>query len=46
MDTVFVLSIGTGEETDDVYNELRDQLGAFVETATIETDIDLENDGE
>ena len=26
--------------------ELRDQLGAFVETATIETDIDLENDGE
>jgi len=43
MDTVFVLSIGTGEDTDDVYNELRDQLGAFVETATIETDITLEN---
>ncbi|RYH00087.1 MAG: hypothetical protein EON58_01560 [Alphaproteobacteria bacterium] len=45
LDTVFVLSIGTGEEDDDVYNELRDQLGAFVETATIETDIDIDNDG-
>ncbi len=46
MDTVFVLSLGTGDEDDDVYNQLRDQLGAFVETATIETDIDVENDGE
>ncbi len=46
MDTVFVLSLGTGDEDDDVYNELRDQLGAFVETATIETDIDIEHDGE
>ena len=45
METVFVLSIGTGDEADDVYNQLRDQLGAFVETATIETDIDVENDG-
>ncbi|MEQ8693783.1 MAG: S8 family serine peptidase [Gammaproteobacteria bacterium] len=46
MDTVFVLSLGTGNEEDDVYNQLRDQLGAFVETATIETDIDVETDGE
>lgn len=46
MDTVFVLSLGTGNEDDDVYNQLRDQLGVFVETATIETDIDVENDGE
>jgi hypothetical protein len=46
MDTVFVLSLGTGDEDDDVYNELRDELGAFVEAATIETDIDVENDGE
>jgi hypothetical protein len=45
MDTVFVLSLGTGDESDDVYNELRDQLGAFVETATIETDIDIDNQG-
>ena len=44
MDTVFVLSIGTGEETDDVYNEIRDQLGTFVESATIETEIDVEHD--
>ena len=46
MDTVFVLSLGTGDEDDDVYNQLRDQLGVFVETATIETDIDVENDGQ
>ena len=43
MDTVFVLSLGTGDEGDDIYNELRDQLGAFVETATIENDIDIDN---
>ena len=46
MEAVFVLSMGTGEDADDIYNELRDQLGAFVESATIDTDIDLENDGE
>ncbi|EXL07915.1 S8 family serine peptidase [Aquamicrobium defluvii] len=46
MDTVFVLSLGTGDEDDDVYNQLRDQLGAFVETATIDTDIDVESDAE
>ena len=43
MDTAFVLSLGTGDEHDDVYNELRDQLGAFVETAVVEIDIDVEN---
>lgn len=46
LDASFVLSIGTGNEEDDVYNEMRDELGAFVETAVIETDIDVENDGE
>lgn len=46
MDTVFVLSLGTGNEDDDVYNELRDQLGAFVEAATIETDIEIDSEGE
>lgn len=45
MDAVFVLSLGTGDEDDDVYNELRDQLGAFVETAVIESDIDIDNQG-
>jgi hypothetical protein len=45
METVFVLSLGTGDENDDVYNELRDQLGAFVETAVVETDIDVDNEG-
>ena len=43
METVFALSLGTGDENDDVYNELRDQLGAFVETAVVETDIDIDN---
>ena len=43
MDTVFVLTLGTGDEEDDIYNELRDQLGAFVETSVIETDIDVDN---
>jgi hypothetical protein len=46
LETVFVLSLGTGDEDDDVYNELRDQLGAFVETAVIETDIDIDNEGD
>ena len=44
LETVFVLSIGTGDESDDVYNELRDELGNFVEAAIIETDIDIETD--
>jgi hypothetical protein len=45
MEAVFVLSLGTGDENDDVYNELRDQLGAFVETAIVEADIDVDNEG-
>ena len=45
LEASFVLSIGTGKEEDDVYNEMRDELGAFVEAAIIETDIDIENDG-
>lgn len=45
MEAVFVLSLGTGDENDDVYNELRDQLGAFVETAVVEADIDVDNEG-
>lgn len=45
MEAVFVLSLGTGDESDDVYNELREQLGAFVETAVVETDLDVDNQG-
>jgi hypothetical protein len=44
LDTVFVLSIGTGDEGDDIYNELRDELGTFVDAAVIETNIDIETD--
>lgn len=43
MEATFVLSLGTSDENDDVYNELRNLLGAFVETAVIETEIDVEN---
>ncbi|MFT9291446.1 S8 family serine peptidase [Gluconobacter oxydans] len=43
MEAVFVLSLGTGDENDDVYNEMRNQLGVFVETAVIESDIDIDN---
>jgi hypothetical protein len=42
LDAVFVLSLSGIEEGDDIYNQLRDQLGVFVETAVVETDIDLE----
>ena len=44
LETVFVLSIGTGDESDDVYNELRDELSTFVEVAVIDTEIDIENE--
>jgi hypothetical protein len=43
LDAVFVLSLSGIDERDDVYNQLRDQLGAFVETAVVESDIDIDN---
>lgn len=43
LDVVFVLSVGTGNEDDDVYSEVHAALGAFVENATIETDVDIEH---
>lgn len=46
MDTIFVLSLGSGEDDDDIYNELRAQLGAFVETAVVEAEIDIDSEGE
>lgn len=46
LEVAFVLSIGTGNEEDDVYNEMRQDLGSFVEVAVVETDIDIDNQGE
>lgn len=42
LEAVFVLTIGTGDPEDDIYNELRDSLGAFVESAVIDADIEIE----
>lgn len=46
LNAVFVLSLGTGDQSDDLYSELRSELGAFVENATVETDIELNNEGD
>lgn len=43
LDAVFVLSLSGINEGEDIYNQLRDQLGSFVETAVVETNIDLEH---
>lgn len=43
MTAYFVLSLGTGEDGDDIYNELRGELGAYVENAVVDLDIDLES---
>jgi hypothetical protein len=43
MEAVFVLSLSSGNESDDIYNELRAELGAFVETATVEIDLEVDN---
>ncbi len=45
LDAVFVLSLSGTDERDDVYNQLRDQLGSFVETAVVESDIDIDHHG-
>lgn len=42
LETAFVLSIGTGTDEDDVHGEVRDLLGAFVETAVIDAEIELD----
>lgn len=46
LETSFVLSIGTGSESDDVYSEMIEILGPFVEAAVVETDIEIDNEGE
>lgn len=42
LDAVFVLSLSGIDERDDVYNQLRDQLGSFVEAAVVESDLDID----
>lgn len=42
MDVVFVLTLGTGDAADDIYGELRQDLGAYVENAVIDTHIEVE----
>jgi len=44
MEVVFVLSLGTGDDDDEIYHELRDALGAFVETAVVDLEIEVEQD--
>ncbi len=44
LNAVFVLTIGTGDPSDDIYTELRDALGAFVESAVLDADIDIHAD--
>jgi hypothetical protein len=43
LNAVFVLSLTGIDPSDDIYSELRQQLGAFVEAAVMETDIDIDN---
>ena len=44
MDVVFVLTLATGDETDDIYSELRELLGVYVENAVVDSDIDIDID--
>ncbi len=44
LSAVFVLTLGAGDIDDDIYNELRQELGAFVEAATVELDIDIDDE--
>jgi len=38
----FVLSLSSGDITDDIYNEFRSQLGNFVENSTIDNYIEVD----
>jgi len=46
LDAVFVLSLSGIDERDDIYSQLREQLGSFVETAIVDTDIDIDHQGD
>ena len=39
---VFVLSLSGIDDGADIYNQLRDQLGVFVEPSVIHSDIEIE----
>jgi hypothetical protein len=41
-----VLSLSGIDERDDIYSQLREQLGAFVETSVVDTDIDISQQGD
>ena len=41
LETVFVLSIGTSDGSDDIYDEICNELGSFVESAVIDSAIDI-----
>ena len=41
LDVVFVLTIGTGDKNDDLFGEIRSELGAFVEVSTVDVGIDV-----
>jgi hypothetical protein len=45
MDAVFVLTLRSITDTDEIYNQTRAMLGNFVESAVIDTDIELDADG-
>lgn len=42
MEVVFILTLSSGNAADDIYNEVRDQLGAFVETSVIQIDAEID----
>jgi hypothetical protein len=44
MDVVFVLTVGTGSEDDEIYHELRNALGAFVETSVVDLDAEIDQE--
>ena len=44
LDAVFVLSLVSPDEAGDIYDQVREQLGAFVEPSVIEAGIEIEAD--
>lgn len=44
METVFVLSLGTGDPNDEIYEEIVSEMGAYVESSIVDTAIEIEND--
>jgi hypothetical protein len=44
MDVEFVLTLHTDDAADDIFGEIRSALGAFVEIATVDVDIHVEQD--